>query len=144
MLFVVHEHLIAIAFFIYLGIITLKAYVTISIKRIMDLKYVSLTKVLICYGGIGAFLLFIFSLVASFIKCGNESDINFKGLSSYQCQVKDENNNNTYVERIQFLFTQGTVWKNILIPFLGGIAFGFYKLFVMLIVQYLTFLSLSQ
>ena len=138
MLFVVHKHLIAIAFFIYLGIITLKAYVTISIKRIMDLKYVSLTKVLICYGGIGAFLLFIFSLVASFIKCGNESDINFKGLSSYQCQVKDENNNNTYVERIQFLFTQGTVWKNILIPFLGGIAFGFYKLFVMLIVQYLT------
>lgn len=63
MLFVVHYHLLAVAILIYLVIITLKAYVTISIKRIMDLKYVSLSKVLIFYGVIGACLLFIFSLV---------------------------------------------------------------------------------
>ena len=138
MLFVVHEYLLAVAILIYLVIITLKAYVTISIKRIMDLKYVSLSKVLIFYGGIGACLLFIFSLVASFFSCGNLSDRNFYGISYYQCQVIDNGNNDTYVEQIKFLITQGTIWKNILIPFVGGVAFGFYKLFVMLIVKYLT------
>ena len=138
MLFVVHYHLLAVAILIYLVIITLKAYVTISIKRIMDLKYVSLSKVLIFYGGIGACLLFIFSLVASFFSCGNLSDRDFYDISYYQCQVIDDGNNDTYVEQIKFLITQGTIWKNILIPFVGGVAFGFYKLFVMLIVKYLT------
>ena len=138
MLFVVHQYLSAIAFLIYLLIITLKAYVTISIKRIMDLKYVSLTKVLICYGGFGASLLFIFSLSSSFIKCmeGNERKDNFNYLSDYQCKVIDKNN--TYIERVQLLFTQEANWKNFLIPLGGGVAFGFYKLFVLSIVLYLT------
>ena len=138
MLFVVHKYLLAVAILVYLVIITLKAYVTISIKRIMDLKYVSLSKVLICYGGMGACLLFIFSLVGSFFSCGNLFDKNFYGISYYQCQVIDDDNKDTYIEKIKFLFTQGIVWQNILIPFVGGIAFGFYKLFVMLIVKYLT------
>ena len=118
----------------------MKAYCLISIKKIMDLKYVSLSKILICYGLFGTFLLLIFSMVASFMPCATRGkDDNYYGLSDYQCKLISDNGKNitTYVENI-FMLSEGVVWKHSLIIIFGGIAYGFYKLFIFQIVEYLT------
>ena len=140
LLFVVYDFLLPISILIYLLIITLKAYLLISIKKVMDLKYVSLSKILICYGAFGTFLLMIFSIGASFIPCNQRTkDSNFYTLSDYQCKVKQEENGQekTYIENI-LLLSKANVLKHSLIIIFGGIAYGFYKLFVFEIVQYLT------
>ena len=141
-LFVVHSYLLPISTIIYLLLIILKAYLLISIKKIMDLKYVSLSKILICYGGFGTFLLLIVSISASFLPCEtrNKSNENFYGLSDYGCRVINEENNGnieTFVENV-FSLLEGKIWKHCLIILFGGIAYGSYKLFVFQIVQYLT------
>ena len=141
-LFVVHSYLLPISTIIYLLLIILKAYLLISIKKIMDLKYVSLSKILICYGGFGTFLLLIVSISASFLPCETRNKINenFYGLSDYGCRViSEENNGNieTFVENV-FSLLEGKIWKHCLIILFGGIAYGSYKLFVFQIVQYLT------
>lgn len=144
-LFVVHDFILPIAIVIYLLIITLKAYFLISIKKIMDLKYVSLSKILICYGVFGTFLLLIFSMVASFMPCATRGkDDNYYGLSDYQCKLISDNGKNitTYVENI-FMLSEGVVWKHSLIIIFGGIAYGFYKLFIFQIVEYLTPIHVS-
>ena len=46
---------------------TMNAYILISIKKIMDLKDVSISKLLILYGVIGILFTGLFSLIASFI-----------------------------------------------------------------------------
>ena len=136
-LFVAKFYLLFVAIIIYILIMLLKSYVIITIKKIMDLKYVSLTKILIIYGGFGWSLLLFISVISSFYTCGERNE-NSYSISDYQCKVIDKSKNETYLEKIDLLITQGTIWINFLIPFFGGLAFGLYKLFVLSIVQYLT------
>ena len=150
LLFVVHDFMLPISIVIYILIITLKAYLLISIKKIMDLKYVSLSKILICYGVFGTLLLMIFSLVASFLPCNQRirpdtqpANETFYTLSDYQCKVSEMVNGNetTYIENI--LLLKGDTLRHSLIVIFGGIANGFYKLFSFEIVQYLTPIHVS-
>jgi hypothetical protein len=116
----------------------------------MDLKYVSLSKILICYGVFGTLLLMIFSLVASFLPCNQrikpdpqQANDTFYTLSDYQCKVSETVNGNetTYIENI--LLLKGGTLRHSLIVIFGGIANGFYKLFSFKIVQYLTPIHVS-
>ena len=146
LLFVVHDFMLPISIVIYILIITLKAYLLISIKKIMDLKYVSLSKILICYGAFGTLILMIFSLVASFLPCNQRKimkDEIYYTLSDYECKVSEMVNGNetTYIENV-FLF-KGDILRHSLIIIFGGIANGFYKLFSFKIVQYLTPIHVS-
>ena len=144
-LFVVHDFILPIAIVIYFLIITLKAFCLINIKKIMDLKYVSLSKILICYGGFGTLLLLIFSIAASFLPCATRGvEENYYGFSDYQCKLVSKNGTKitTYVENI-FLLLEGKVWKHFLIIIFSGIAYGFYKLFIFEIVEYLTPIHVS-
>ena len=71
-------------------------------------------------------------------------DENYYGLSDYQCKLISDNGKNitTYVENI-FMLSEGVVWKHSLIIIFGGIAYGFYKLFIFQIVEYLTPIHVS-
>ena len=57
---------IPLGLLIYFPLITLKAYIIIKIKWLMDLKYISENKILMAYGIIGGFFYSIFAILSSF------------------------------------------------------------------------------
>lgn len=83
------------------GLIILFVYVYISaytfskIKWFMDLKQVSLTKLLMIYSLLGIFINIIYCAILTYIKCEG-------GMGKYLCKILD-NDNNLYFENI-FLF----------------------------------------
>ena len=66
-LFVAHAWLLLVSFIFYFITMTLESYIVISIKNIMDLKYIPISKILILYGGFGTIFTAIFSLITAFI-----------------------------------------------------------------------------
>ena len=83
--------------FIYIIIITIRAYSYTKIKWFIDLKYISSTKLLIFIGFIGIIISSISCVIESFIKCS--SKINF-------CEVEDTNNST-----IKYLDNFGVFFK---------------------------------
>ena len=133
-LYVVHGWLIPIAIIFYFVIIIIKSYAIINIKIIMDLKYVSITKVLILFGEFGCIFSFLLLIIFSFISGGKKND---KIYDLYDYQFKVIYNNERYIDNIRAYF-KVDIWKDILISFFGGIAISVYRLFVFRVIQYLT------
>ena len=71
------------------------AYTFSKIKWFMDLKQVSLTKLLMIYSLLGIFINIIYCSLLTYIKCEG-------GMGKYLCKISD-NDNNLYLENI-FLF----------------------------------------
>jgi len=89
-LFVISKWYIVLGIFIYIMIITIRAYSYTKIKWFIDLKYISSTKLLIFIGFIGIFVSSISCIIGTYIKCSEK--INF-------CEVKDNFNSNiTYID----------------------------------------------
>lgn len=123
-----------LAIIFYIFVIISKSYALINIKKIMDLKYISITKVLIFFSLFGCIFTFILLIIFSFISCGEKNE-NVYDLCDYQFRVIYEKER--YIENIMSYF-KVEVWKYILISFFGGLAISGYRLFVFKVVQYLT------
>jgi len=82
-----NKWLIALGLIIYVIIITIRAYSYTRIKWFIDLKYISLTKLLILIGFIGIFVSSISCVIQTYIKCSFIINI---------CQVKNNKNSNDY------------------------------------------------
>ena len=65
-IYVKHWYWIPLGLLIYFPLITLKAYIIIKIKWLMDLKYISANKILMAYGFIGGIFYSIFAILSSF------------------------------------------------------------------------------
>jgi len=109
-LFVISNWYIVLGIFIYIIIITIRAYSYTKIKWFIDLKYISSTKLLIFIGFIGIIVSSISCTIETFIKCSPK--INF-------CEVKDESNNsyldnfNIFNENVSKLKTSAEVFYEI-------------------------------
>ena len=81
-------YFVPVIMLIYLAAMAANAYSSITIKWFTDIKYISLTKILIYIGAIGLFYSFIFLVILSYISCDTESKNNL----SYACQIRYEEN----------------------------------------------------
>ena len=115
----------------------LESYIVISIKKIMNLKYVPISKILILYGGFGTIFTAIFSLITTFISCSKRND-DIYDIYDYLCLVVD-NNGDRYIENFKVYFTNH-ILKDLLLDLLlysllRGIFNGLYRLYLLKYVQ---------
>ena len=88
-LFEISGWYIALGFFTYIIIITIRAYSYTKIKWLIDLKYISSTKLLICIGFIGIMISSISCIIETNTKCNER--INF-------CEVSYNNTISKYLD----------------------------------------------
>ena len=128
---------IVLGLFIYIMIITIRAYSYTKIKWFMDLKYISSTKLLIYIGFIGTIVSSISCVIETYIKCSEKIN---------SCEVKDENNYNyTYIDNFNIYYkdlpsieekTEITI--EIIVILFGMICKFFASYYDMLIIKFLT------
>ena len=136
LLYVLYPWLIPIGFSIYVIMIFLEAYIITKIKWYMDLKYISLYKLLMLYGFIGSIIYSIFCIITTFFECPK----GYKDLYDYFCQTKDKNNQKyianfvLYYKKIlsQIPLAEATI------VFFGILGFFSYKFFSLMITRDLT------
>ena len=133
-LFVAHGWLFPIAMISYIIVMFSSSYLIINIKKIIDMKYVSISKLLIIYGLFGTILSQLIALVTTFISCGKKND-KIYDIYDYICNVIDKNNDR-YIDNFKVYFS-GTIWKDILYTLIGGIGYNIYILFVFQIIKHL-------
>ena len=124
-----------------IGLIVLRAYIHTKLKWLIDLRYISVYKILIIYSSIGIVISIIISLISTFISCGvYENEKGKKSLSDYFCKVQYDNN--TYIENFKaYIFSSATDNQKIqemLSVLLGVASFCGYKFFFLRIIEYLT------
>ena len=134
-LFVAQYWLFPLSCLSYFIVLSMNSYIIINIKKIIDLKFVSITKILICYGLFGCLFTFLFSLISTFISCGKKDD-EIYDIYDYQFYIVDKEGNR-FIENI-FIYFNGNFWKDFLINFFGEIASAFSQLFLLKVIQYLS------
>jgi len=85
---------VILGLFIYLIIITIRAYSYTKIKWFIDLKYISSTKLLIYIGFIGILISTNSCVIETNIKCSNKNNF---------CEI-NEKNNNTYLDNFYIYY----------------------------------------
>ena len=140
-LYLVYWFLIPLSLFIYIPLITIKSYVYIKMKWLMDLKYISVHKLLLYYGFIGAFLYSIICIISTFYECKVSTDDN-TNIYDYICGFKDDDNQKIYFENYSLYFKISSKLEQILLEILalilGIITFFYYKYFSVMIIKFLT------
>ena len=132
-LFVAHWWLFPIAMILFFSKMVLDTYIIINIKKFMDFKYVSVTKLLILYGLFGVSLSSIFSLITTFISCGKKNE-DIKDIYDYICKIVDKSNDR-FIENYGVYFT-GDYWLDLLYTLIGAIGYNVYTFFVFQTVKY--------
>ena len=125
-LFVANWWLFPISFVIFFFIMSMDSYIFINIKIIMDLNYISITKILIIYGIFGSILSALFSSISTFISCGKKND-DIYDIWDYQCLVID-NNGDRYIDSYYVYFNQD-VWKDLLFTLIRGLSLFLHRFF---------------
>ena len=134
-LFKLSKWFFVLGLFIYIIIITTRAYSYTKIKWFMDLKYISATKLLIYIGFIGILVSSISCIIETNIKCSNQ--INFCEVSNTNNSSKYLDNFDVYYEKISALKNYEKIYEICIIVF--GVICNFFALyFDILIIQYLT------
>ena len=128
----------------YFILITLRSYVNTKIKWLMDLKYISIAKLIIIYGIIGTIICSIICTITTFVNCSssNESTKNI-GLCKVELNITNDNNNITlyYYDNFSIYFSKFDgikIVEEIVIIILGFVTFFFNKYYSLLIIKYLT------
>ena len=126
-------------FLLYIILIAIRSYVNTKVKWLIDLKYISLNKILIIYGIVGSIFCLVISLVSTFISCG-EFTPNRKEFFEYFCTV--EYGNEKFLESFKTYFLSEIekikiVWE--MLKVIVGIAsFIGYRIFFLKTIENLT------
>ena len=134
-LFEISNWYIAIGLFIYIMIITIRAYSYTKMKWFIDLKYISSTKLLIYIGFIGILISSISCIIETNIKCN--PIINFCEVSFNDSSSKYLDNFGVYYKKISDLENYEIIFEICVILF-GMICKFFASYYDILIIQYLT------
>jgi len=142
-LLVLYWPILIFALVLYFIIATVRSYVLINIKKFMDLKYISLLKILILYSLTGVIFCSLFAMFTTFFRCGEYLNIkNKKNINDYQCNIKYENNK--YIDNYKAYFNKwvnddtNDIENEIMFLVFGGVSFFAYKYSTILIVRELT------
>ena len=137
LLYVAYWWLVIPGFIFYLFFIGLRSYINTQIKYLVDLKSISVNKLLIYYGAIGTIFCFIISLISTFVNCG--TDYGKYSIQDYFCKVKY--NGYRYIENFAAYFSGSgdyIIWQEVLSVILGVIFFFFYKYYCFRTIEHLT------
>ena len=138
--------LIPIGIIIYIILIIFRSYINSKIKWYMDLKYISLSKLLMYYGAIGSSICIIIATISTFKNCNIYQGSRFNNTLDYICPV-NQTLNETLNETENFIdsyyiyinkFKGIEILKEITKIILGIITFFFNKYFYILIIKCLT------
>jgi hypothetical protein len=128
-----NEPIYLIGIIVYLILIILRSYVNTKIKWLMDLKYISLSRLLLLYGLIGIIMSSVACTITTFISCSN-----------CLCQIFNIEDKKNYFDNFDVYFTEfkGLEEKEkiieIIIKIIGAITFFFNKYFSLLIIKHLS------
>ena len=129
-LYVTYYKFIPIIILVYLCLITLRSYVNIKIKWLMDSKFISVNNILLAYGIIGILLSSIACVITTIFKCPKND------FFSQICKVKSKN------ERIYFdniiVYYNKFDYLEILRIIFCSLLFFFNKYYSLLIIKYFT------
>ena len=152
-LYVIYNWIVPVGIIVYLLLITLRSYVNAKIKEFMDLKYISIHKLLIYYSIMGIIFCTIVCTITTFVKCEDitiPSNSTKKDIYDYICLVTDNQfNNKTSTNHTQKYFDSFYVYfknfnenKNaitkVFILIAEIIFFIFHKYFSVLIIKHFT------
>ena len=113
--------------------IIIEAYIITKIKWYMDLKNISLYKLLMLYGLIGAFTYSIICIITTFIECPK----GYKNLYDYFCPTEGDNNQKYYSNFFLYyknVFSQIPL-EEAIIAFSGILGFFLYKFNSLIIIK---------
>ena len=136
-LYIPYPWLIPIGIIIYLSLKIMRAYIKTKIKWYMDIRYISITKLLMSYGLIGTIFYIIICIITTFKECP-EGYIN---IYDYICETVDFNKYHKYFANFRLYFTHiyfEYPFEEILTLFIGMLGFFFYKYFSLMILKNLT------
>ena len=127
-------------FFLYLGLIIIRSIINTKIKWLIDLKYISLYKILIIYGVFGSVFCLVISLIATFFSCGEKIGEYRNEFFEYFCTV--EYDNHYYLESFKTFFLSGIsnaqIGAEIVKVLFGIVAFIGYRLYFLRTIEHLT------
>jgi len=146
-LYMAKKVLIPIGIIVYIFLISIRAFVNIKIKSLIEhenqqLQYISPSEVLMIYGAFGAIICLIICIFTSIFKCTENQD-----LKNYFCKVtfNETNIEGNYFDNFDIYTTKLTHFCNlkevlieILIIILGSLSFSLYKYFFILVIKYLS------
>ena len=140
-IYVAINWLLIVGIFVYLFLISVRSYVNIKIKWLIDLKYISSYKIFFLYNLIGFIFCLFVSLIASFIPCDNISENkDFYTFKDYFCIVHYDNKK--YFDNLIFYFTNNENLQDYYLEgisiILGAICFFFYKFFCLKVIEVLS------
>ena len=113
-IFKIYTWIIPVGIFGFILISLLRAYTFCNIKVILDLKFISTSKLLFFYGLLGSLVCFIISIFPTIIPCTNSNSQNsFKNID-FICNVTDIDytNNSTIYYYDNYLVYFKSLWKN--------------------------------
>ena len=129
-LYVTFYKFIPIIIAVYLCLITLRSYVNIKIKWLMDFKFISVSKILLAYGIIGIILSSIACMITTIFKCPKND------FFSPICKVKSKNGK-IYFDNLIVYYNKFDYFEILRIIF-GAVLFFFSKYYSLLIIKYFT------
>ena len=127
----------------YFALIIYRSYVNTKLKWLMDLKFVSISKIFLFYSIIGFANCLIIVVISTFFPCyvpiGDKSKDNYN-IYDYFCKVKYEKKKFYDNFRVYFteLFSSSECYKEIIALVFGISFFILYKFFTLKIIQQLT------
>ena len=139
-LYISYKWLIPVGIVFFIILITIRAYAISKIKWLIDLKYISPTKLLIFHGIIGVILCNLACLFTTLKSCENPQNLN------YLCNVTYINSTNKkyYFDHLGVYFDNFKkanfleIFVEILIILLGMCTLFGHKFFSLLVIKYLT------
>ena len=139
-LYISYKWLIPVGIVFFIILITIRAYAISKIKWLIDLKYISPTKLLIFHGIIGVILFNLACLFTTLKSCENPQNLN------YLCNVTYINStkNKYYFDHVGVYFDNFKkanfleIFVEILIILLGMCTLFGHKYFSLLVIKYLT------
>jgi len=134
-LYIDYKLLIPIGIILYIILLISESYILTTIKFFMDIRFISVPKVLIYFGLFGSIIGLIIVFSSSHIKCPY-----FK---ESICQIKYIDHNNKtiyYLENYKIYFSdlKENIIKEIIINLLGQFSFLFDSFFSLLVIKYLS------
>jgi len=134
-LYVTYPLLIPIGIIMYLSMKIMRAYIKTQIKWYMDIKYISINKLLMNYGIIGTIFYTLICTITTFIECSKGDP----EIIDYFCGTKDDKDNK-YFASFKLYFTNffNHPIIEILAIIFGALGFSFYKFFSLMIIKNLT------
>ena len=138
LIYVAIPWLSAFALPLYFILIIYRSYVNTKLKWLMDLKFVSISKIFLFYSIIGFIHNLVICLISTFIPCGeSESDYS---ILDYFCKVKNGNKRfyDSFDVYFSNLFSDSDCYKEFIALILGIAFFILYKFFNLKIIQRMT------